>query len=147
MSVSFETLDKLKKQLQQVKDLGMPIKADLYTHLTEVFNRIMLHHPDDGYDKFEEISALVKQTNFKICDPANDYDVNAASGVIQNKEMMDMLEKWKNLLNEFPDLVAAADRKKMMAKEVKCVIPNYPEHAEMFEWAGIGFGPDMSYVI
>ena len=73
--------------------------------------------------------------------------MNAASGVIQNKEMMDMLEKWKNLLNEFPDLVAAADRKKMMAKEVKCVIPNYPEHAEMFEWAGIGFGPDMSYVI
>ncbi len=60
MSVSFETLDKLKKQLQQVKDLGMPIKTDLYNHLTEVFNRIMLHHPEDGYDKFEEISALVK---------------------------------------------------------------------------------------
>ena len=31
--------------------------------------------------------------------------------------MMDMLAKWKNLLNEFPDLVAPADRKKMMAKE------------------------------
>ena len=60
MSVSFETLDKLKKQLQQVKDLGMPIKTDLYNHLTEVFNRIMLNHPEDGYDKFEEISALVK---------------------------------------------------------------------------------------
>lgn len=60
MSVSFETLDKLKKELQQVKELGMPIKADLYSHLTEVFNRIMLHHPDDGYEKFEEISALVK---------------------------------------------------------------------------------------
>ena len=60
MSVSFETLDKLKKELQMIKDLGMPIKTDLYAHLTEVFNRIMLHHPEDGYEKFEEISALVK---------------------------------------------------------------------------------------
>lgn len=34
-----------------------------------------------------------------------------------------------------------------MSKEVKCVVPNYPEHAEMLEWAGIGFGPDLSYVI
>jgi hypothetical protein len=44
MSVSIETLEKLKIQLKQVKDLGTPIKADLYAHLTEVFNRIMLHH-------------------------------------------------------------------------------------------------------
>lgn len=60
MSVSYETLNKLQKELQQAKDMGMPIKTDLYGHLTEVFNRIMLHHPDTGYDKFEEISALVK---------------------------------------------------------------------------------------
>ena len=46
MSVSLNTLEKLKSQLQQIKDLGTPIKSDLYTHLTEVFNRIMLHHPD-----------------------------------------------------------------------------------------------------
>jgi hypothetical protein len=44
MSVSIETLEKLKIQLKQLKDLGTPIKADLYAHLTEVFNRIMLHH-------------------------------------------------------------------------------------------------------
>lgn len=125
----------------------MPIKADLYSHLTEVFNRIMLHHPDDGFEKFEEISALVKQTNFKIQDPQNDFDVNNAAGVIQNKEMMDFMEKWRNLVNEFPDLVSAGDRKKIAAREVGCVIPNYPEQAEMFEWAGIGFGSDGSYLI
>jgi len=147
MSVSFETLDKLKKELQMIKELGMPIKTDLYTHLTEVFNRIMLHHPEDGFEKFEEISSLVKQTNFKIQDPSNDYEVNTAAGVIQNKDMMDLLEKWKNLLNEHPDLVSAPDRKKYIASEIKCVVPNYQEHAEMFEWAGIGFGPDLSFVI
>ena len=76
MSVSLETLERLKTQLKKVKDLGTPIKADLYTHLTEVFNRIMLHHPADAYDKFEEISGLVKYTNFKIKDPDTDKDVN-----------------------------------------------------------------------
>jgi len=64
--------------------LGTPIKADLYTHLTEVFNRIMLHHPHDAFDKFEEISGLVKKTNFKIKDPNNDYDVNTKAGEVTN---------------------------------------------------------------
>ena len=85
MSVTLETLDKIKSQLQQVRDLGTPIKADLYTHLTEVFNRIMLHHPNDAFDKFEEISGLVKKTNFKIKDPNNDYEVNQKAGEIANK--------------------------------------------------------------
>jgi hypothetical protein len=76
MSVSLETLEKLKNELKEVKDLGTPIKADLYSHLTEVFNRIMLHHPNDAYDKFEDISALVKRTNFKISDPKFDVEVN-----------------------------------------------------------------------
>ena len=124
----------------------MPISTDLYSHLTEVFNRIMLHHPDDGYEKFEEISALVKQTNFKIQDPKNDFEVNTKAGVIENKEMMEMLQKVKNLLNEFPD-VSAGERRKYVTQDVKCVIPNFPEQAEMLEWAGIGFGSDMSYMI
>ena len=85
MSVTLETLDKLRDQLKQIKDLGTPIKADLYTHLTEVFNRIMLHHPHDAFDKFEEISGLVKKTNFKIKDPNNDYEVNTKAGEVTNQ--------------------------------------------------------------
>lgn len=49
---------------------------DLYTHLTEVFNRILLHHSEDAYDKFEEISALVKQTDLKFKDPSFDHELN-----------------------------------------------------------------------
>ena len=52
------------------------MKLDLYTHLTEVFNRIMMHHPYDAFDKFEEISHLVKSTHLKLKDPLNDYEVN-----------------------------------------------------------------------
>jgi hypothetical protein len=32
----------------------------------------MLHSPKNAYDKFEEISALVKETNYKIKDPSKD---------------------------------------------------------------------------
>lgn len=91
MSVSLETLEKLKNELKEVKDLGTPIKADLYSHLTEVFNRIMLHHPNDAYDKFEDISALVKRTNFKISDPKFDVEVNDSAAVITNREALEFI--------------------------------------------------------
>lgn len=146
MSVSLETLEKLKGQLQQVKDLGTPIRADLYQHLTEVFNRIMLHHPHDAYDKFEEISGLVKHNNFKIRDPDHDFDVNTKAGVIQNKETLDLIEKMVNLLNENPDLLNHVD-KGLVNRNIECIIPNYVEQSEMLEWAGLGFGEDNSYLI
>lgn len=92
MSVSLNTLEKLKHQLQEIKDIGHPIKADLYTHLIEVFNRIMLHHPHDAYDKLEEISGLVKQTNFKINDPHDEHEINKEAGVIKNAERLNQIK-------------------------------------------------------
>ena len=92
MSVSLETLERIKAQLKQARDQGSSIKLDLYTHLTEVFNRIMLHHPYDAFDKFEEISHLVKQTHLKIKDPKFDYDVNS----IQNEQTNPLKEAWIN---------------------------------------------------
>lgn len=54
----------------------------------------MLHHPDDAYDKFEDISGLVKQTNFKIKDPKNDFDINEKAGVVTHQEMLNKINKW-----------------------------------------------------
>lgn len=146
MSVSLETLEQLKKQLSEVKDLGMPIKSDLYTHLIEVFNRIMLHHPHDSYEKFEQISALVKQTNFKIRDPLKDEDLNQNVTVISNKQALDLIQKAKNLMQEVPDLVAKPDLRKLVP-DSKCVIPNFVEHADMLQWAGVGFGEETTLLI
>ena len=77
MSVSLDTLERIKEQLKEVHDLGNNISLDLYQHLVEVFNRIMLHHPSDAFEKFEEISHLIKQTHLKIIDPAFDYEINS----------------------------------------------------------------------
>ena len=58
MSNNVDVLEEIKLQLKRARDSGSCIKQDLYEHLTAVFNRIMLHHPYDAYDKFEEISHL-----------------------------------------------------------------------------------------
>lgn len=78
MSINPETLDKIRAQLHEAKNVGGAVPSDLYTHLTEVFNRIMLHHQTDAFDKFEEISALVKRTHLNFADPKHDHEVNGA---------------------------------------------------------------------
>ena len=84
MSVNEQTLERIRAQLREAKDIGGNVPQDLYSHLTEVFNRILLHHSDDAYDKFEEISALVKQTNLKFKNPTSANEVNTATAPESN---------------------------------------------------------------
>ena len=156
MSVSLDTLERIKSQLKQARDQGSTVKLDLYTHLTEVFNRIMLHHPYDAYDKFEEISHLVKQTHLKIKDPKFDYDVNAIQHEQSNPQKEAWIKKCKNLLNEVShpfalsrvnqivDLIPKEDRS-LLTKDKTFVIPNVIDEARMFEWAGVSFGEEETY--
>ena len=69
MSVGPDTLERIKAQLKEAQSTGNGVQQDLYSHLTEVFNKVIMNHPADAYDKFEEISALVKQTHLKFKDP------------------------------------------------------------------------------
>ena len=141
MSINEETLQRIQNQLRSASDIGGNVPQDLYTHLTEVFNRILLHHTDDAYDKFEEISALVKQTDLKFKDPANDSDLNAESNARAVSEREQWVTRSKNLLNEINDLIAPEDRA-LLTKNKTFTIPNFAEEAEMLEWAGISFGED-----
>lgn len=106
MSISVETLDKIREQLREAKNVGGSVPQDLYSHLTEVFNRIMLHHQSDAFDKFEEISALVKRTHISFKDPKRDFEVNAHSAAQNHAEVerQRWIEKSKNLLNEVKQL-------------------------------------------
>ena len=87
MSISVETLDKIREQLREAKNVGGSVPQDLYSHLTEVFNRIMLHHQSDAFDKFEEISALVKRTHISFKDPKRDFEVNGHSAAQYHAEV------------------------------------------------------------
>ena len=141
MSIKEETLKRIQAQLREAKDIGGNVPQDLYTHLTEVFNRILLHHADDAYDKFEEISALVKQTELKFKEPRYDHEINEEVAARAVSEREAWVHRSKNLINEINDLISAED-KELLTKSKTFVIPNFAEEAEMLEWAGISFGKE-----
>jgi len=148
MSVTLATLDGLKSQLQSVKDLGLPVSNDLYSHLTEVYNRISQHHgtSKDAFEKFEQISALVKQNTIRIREADPDSAVNERANVITNQEALDMVKQCEDLLNERCPIVDPEQRQ-MLSDASKCQITDFADHAEIFEWAGIGFGENASLMI
>ena len=59
-----------------------------------------MHHTEDAYDKFEEISALVKQTDLKFKDPKFDHEVNKVYGAQAVTERQRWVQRSKNLLDE-----------------------------------------------
>lgn len=106
----------------------------------------MLHHQKNAFDKFEEISALVKKTHLSFKDPKRDFEVNAVSEnqTAAEAERKRWISKSKNLLNEINDLVNRSESKKLIeAKEF--AMPNFVEEAEMLEWAGVCFGEEDTY--
>ena len=141
-SINEETLERIRGQLRQARDIGGSVPQDLYTHLTEVFNRILLLQTDEAYDKFEEISALVKQTNLRFRDPKNAGELNSsAAAAMSVSERDSWVRKSKNLLNEVNDLITREDRD-ILTKNQRFAIPNFAEEAAMLEWAGISFGEE-----
>ena len=56
-SAQIKHFDNLRNILKTAKHSS---GHDLYTHLVEVMNHIVMHCPDQGLDKFEEISLLLK---------------------------------------------------------------------------------------
>lgn len=141
----------VKAMLRHEKDLGQHVKSDLYSHLTEVFSKIIQNHKYDAIDKFEEISNLVKQTNIKFADPKFDYEIQAqaagSKNKISNQEALLFIEKAKKLIQEKVDVGVSTSDKALLTKNVNFNIPNIAEQAAMLEWAGIDFGPESNYML
>jgi len=69
--------------------------------LTEVFNRIIQHHKFDAFEKFEEISHLIKKTHLKITDPKKDSEVNQPTEAsLYEKGVNDFVENCRSLFEE-----------------------------------------------
>lgn len=140
-----EQLTTIMHKLKAQKNIGDDITADLYSHLTEVFSRIMQYHPYDAFEKFEEISILVKQTNFHCQDPAHDFEINGQIakkyGKVTNKEALRAIEVAQALLSEKPYDVSVHDRNLLTTNQKVC-IPNLERNAAMLEWAGVNFSEE-----
>jgi hypothetical protein len=143
------TLEELKRQLRNQPNPEGAVTKDLYSHLNEVFNRIIKYHPYDAYEKFEEISQLVKQTTFRIEDPKFDFELNRNAQddkkTMTQRQALEVIERAKNLLAGKTD-VRKQDRE-LLTKTKSCSLPNLEQHAQMLEWAGVSFGDDYVYLL
>lgn len=98
-TISNETVQQIKQQLQQPCLDGTAVPQDLYTHLSEVFSRIVKNYPKDAFEKFEDISTLVKRTHLKFNDPRDALILNSQT-VGQCSAAKAWIRKSKDLINE-----------------------------------------------
>lgn len=138
MSLSGETLKALSAQLAGPE----PEAASLSSHLCEVFTRCTMHNKLDAFDKFEEVSALVKKTQMRHREALPDHAVNAKAGLAGAAPD----PKWaatKNLLAGNTERVSASDKDLISKKQ--CAMASVGDDCAMLEWAGVCFGEADAY--
>lgn len=97
---------------------------DLYTHLQEVFKKLILHYPTQAFDKLEEVSYLLR---------------NAESHKIEDFLKVDDFRNYKDVCQEM-DAFIEAMRYQFGAKKP---LPEGEEEAEPEEIPPVGFVPDL----
>ena len=98
MTTELNTFIGIKSLIQRSKQIGA-IKVDLFSHITEVVNRIIASHKYDAYQKFEEISMLIKKTQLNIKNPKPLNEIKELGTDQIQSELDAYVEEVKNLLN------------------------------------------------
>lgn len=130
--------DDLKKILKNSEG------RELYSHIVECFNNLILYYPDDALDKFEEVSYLLKDDNsfnkgrmreFLNFDNKIDYktmtQVKAAYA-----------EKAAGLFSRAPN---GEDGEDPVEPSAAGKITDLNADREILEWAGISFGEEETF--
>jgi hypothetical protein len=134
LNLKFNELKTILKNIKSSKG------SDLYTHLQEVMSKLIQHYPDQAFDKLEEVSYLLKNSDtlklqdfLKVQDFRNYRDICA--------EMNDYISAMKY---QFGARKPPADGEEEDAEpeEVPPVgfVPDLLSDAQIYQWAGVGFG-------
>ena len=99
MSCQLETIENMKNRLKKDAKVGK-VDLDFYTLMKEIFNRVMLYHKHDSFDKLEEISHLIKKTHLKIRDPLKDSDVAKPKAVLKSDIVNRYIQEFRRLIKE-----------------------------------------------
>lgn len=136
-----EKFDGLKTILKNIKSSK---GKDLYTHLQEVFKNLILHYPDQSLEKLEEVSYLLKNADshqidqfLKITDMRNYKDI-----------CTQMTDYTKMMQEQFGKKAAAEGEEEAEEPEAAApvgFVPDLLEDANVYQWAGIGFGQQELY--
>ena len=104
-----------------------------------------MDNPEGCFDKFEQISMLVKQTKLAFKDPKDDhqermYDVPEQPIWVQEMNL-DHNKRFKNLMNGINPVIRSEDRHLLENEKDRIFkIPNFMEERELLKWAGVDFG-------
>lgn len=135
----------MSKLLQEYDDLKKILKSssgrELYSHLIECFNNLILYYPDDALDKLEEISYLLKDDDkTKIRQFLNlDNPKDNKTMTLCQKEY---IEKVSAL---FPQKQEGGDPDDEPATQTAGKLSNLLHDTEILQWAGISFGDTESF--
>ena len=144
MSDEVNTFENVKESLQKQTQIGS-VKVDLFSHTTEIINRILSHHKYDAYQKFEEISLLIKKTQLNVPNPKTSDQLKYISENEAQEELNKYIACVRSLINEKLEL-PSVDRA-FIAKSPECAIGDFMENMKLLEWAGISLGKTETYGI
>lgn len=138
------TLKELNLKFAELKSILKNIKSgkgtDLYAHLQEVVSKLILHYPNQAYDKLEEVSYLLKhQDTLRMNDFLKLEDFRNYHEVCREMDGYCTALKY-----QFGARKPAAEGEDEDAEpeEVPAVgqVPDLLADAQIYQWAGIGFG-------
>ena len=140
-------IDNSHKLIHEYDDLKKILKSsngrELYSHLIECFNAIILHYPDDALDKFEEISYLLKdEEKSKIAKQFLNLD-NKRNSKLMTGCQKEYIEKVIALFPQKPE--EGGDPDEQQEAPIAGKLSNLHCDSEILQWAGIGFGQDETF--
>jgi len=115
MACQLETIEFMKNKLKIDSKAGN-VTLDFYTLMKEIFNRVMLYHRYDSFDRLEEVSQLIKKTHLKIKDPIRDNDINKHTPVKKSEIVDRYISEFRRLIKE--SVLVAEEDQVFIEKEI-----------------------------
>ncbi|CAI2368131.1 unnamed protein product [Moneuplotes crassus] len=133
--------------IKEYDDLKKILKSsdgrEVYSHLIECFNALILHYPDDALDKFEEVSYLLKdEQRAQFAKQFLNFD-NKKNFKTMTECQKEYVEKIAVLFPPKPEEGGDPDEAPEAPAAGK--VSNFFSDCEILQWAGIGFGEDETY--
>ncbi|EGR31624.1 radial spoke head protein, putative [Ichthyophthirius multifiliis] len=146
----------LKQQLEQVVDNE---GRNLYNHLSNVLTKLVLDEPKNAYDVLEDYSHHVKLCKYDF-KQHSDFTDNTQRILEKYQDVQESYQKNKKLLSVniflfYQFKLKQKNNQQILEGEEDNLapigpigyVPNFMEESKWFEWAGVGFGEELSYRI
>jgi radial spoke head protein 4/6 len=135
-----------KQIIKEYDDLKKILKSsdgkELYSHLIECFNNLILYYPDEALDKIEEISYLLKSSDKTLIRKFLNLD-NPKDTSTLTSAMQPYLSKIQALFPPKPEEGGDPDEAPEPSTAGK--LSDLFKDSQVLQWAGVGFGEEETF--